>query len=464
MLEKITTLEKENKSLKSSNKPPISKSKEKLKQNEDGGQLQINIDSLKGTKHGWDIMKDTLKIEKNSSYLVFGILGSKLAGKSHLLARLMKNNNDLEYNATKGISFVEYNQYKTIAVDCEGLNAGTEYYSESIIRRFSLKDANKDLTSNNEIRTQVMNDRILTDVFLSEFISEISKILIIVVDILCLSDQKLIERVNVPKDPNKRILIVHNFKHIKTRDQIKKFIKTDILNSFNVSKSLIPNSEVPFYIEKRKNMENVIHYIMACENSEAGDFYNNQTINHIQKTVEICMERRKFDIYSELSDFFQENFRRYFMFQTKPQNPLRLTKKDNKIFIQIDGNFMVSNPVYNAYLPKTENEPKYQLIETKKNFQATIEISDLDTKTLEIYVDKKANFCNMLVVKGEKKEGRLNEGDIVYGNIKSGEFLYEIPIGNRTMELEKEIFKEYKKGVLIIVVEKKQDHEEKIDY
>lgn len=427
-------------------------------------EFQINIDSLMVNKNGWKILKNTLTINKEEEYLIFGLLGSKIAGKSFVLSKLMKTEENNEYIPNKGINFIEFNKYKTIAIDSEGLNAATEYNSEILKKRFSTNNENL-IYEKEEIKTQLINDRILTDVFLSEFITEASQIIIIVVDVLCLSDQKLIERICKKKSNKKRVIIIHNFKHIKSLSQIKNYINKDIINSFQVTKSLIPSTEVTYYIEKNDNKsENISHYIMAQEKSEAGEIYNNACIDHIRKMIEANIERRNFDIYKDLTKFLKENSRSYFQFKNKLENNrIKLKKNIEKFSLEFEGICQISNPIYNDYLPKTMDDPRYQIIENDKKYQCLIEICDLDKKTLALSIDKNINSFNMLIVKGVKKEISQEEGGLVFGNRKTGEFLYQIPLGKRFIFLENEITHEYKKGTLIVIIWKKQDLEEQIN-
>ena len=71
----------------------------------------------------------------------------------------------------------------------------------------------------------------MTEFFLQNLIINISDILLLVVGELTYSEQLLINRIKEvsKKNNKKRILIIHNLKELRTREEVENYIKNTLL-------------------------------------------------------------------------------------------------------------------------------------------------------------------------------------------------------------------------------------------
>jgi len=437
--------------VKKANQNSIKKAKEKS--------IVIKIDSLLAIKKGWEVQKNSLKLEKDAEFLIFGLIGLKNTGKSFLFNKFNDSNlNEEDYFPTNGLNILKLQDSNTICLDSEGIGSAAEYFSEAFLDKLSIKK--EEILKNDELNVQLMTDRILTDLFLNDLICEMSNIFIIVVDFLNQKEQKLIERARNTRDVKKKIIIIHNFKTISSRENLDFFIEKYVKNCFNVIPSIIPQTETPFFIEKSdNNKENILHFILAKENSEAGKLFNPATFEHLKKILDTNLEKRKFDFSSDFINFFEDNFRRYFKF-LKPVQNVSLSVGKDRVFLDFNGDFQVANSMFNDYLPRTTTNPSFDVFELKDKYQCFIEISDLETKVMNLFIEKRKTGLNLLVIKGMKRTRKIDEIENVMGNRKTGEFVFEIPLGENKITLEKDIKYEYKKGVLFVQVGKKVEEEE----
>ena len=169
-------------------------------------------------------------------------------------------------------------------------------------------------------------DKIITELFLQNFIISYSDILILVVGMLTYSEQLLINKIkqeikNNEKD-RKFLIIVHNLKTFTEVGQVEEYIKNRLLKSFslNLSKKQIIN----FDEEKNKDENDdlkkglffeilhcdngrqidVYHLILANEDSKAGKIYNQYTYEFIENFYNNITTIEIFDIIQKVKDKF----------------------------------------------------------------------------------------------------------------------------------------------------------------
>ena len=117
--------------------------------------------------------------------------------------------------------------------------------------------------------------------------------MILVVGILTYSEQKLLNKIkNEIKKLKiiKPLYIIHNLKTFCTKKKFESYIKETLMKSatFTLKKghkitSQIKDEKVTYYFQT-KNHPKIFHLIFANEGSEAGEFYNNFTINFIEQS------------------------------------------------------------------------------------------------------------------------------------------------------------------------------------
>ena len=282
---------------------------------------------------------------------------------------------------------------------------------------------------------------------------------------MSITEQKMIERVANKANGKKKIVILHNFSQITDISKIEGFIENEIINVFpQTTKLVIPDTDtgVCQYIEKRGvNKENIIHLVFAKEDSEAGYLYNSASMKQLKKIIEADLEKRKFDVFQELIDYFGDNYRKYYQFKKRINRDFKLSMKDNRFIIEYDGEVMVSNPIYNEYFSlKDDKKPDFEVFEQDDRYLCYIEICDME-KDIVLNIDNKKNPLNLLTVKGKKKNNKIQTFSL-FGNRKLGNFFHEIPLGPSSILLDKNMKWEYKKGLLFVEIMKKPEEEETI--
>jgi hypothetical protein len=132
-------------------------------------------------------------------------------------------------------------------------------------------------------------DRAITDEFIQDMVVDLSDIVIYVVTTLRISDQlkiRLLQEEMASKDTEnkKKLFILHNFMHLFEISDVQEYIQTDIINGFGGTEIQNLDGE-SWYQSKMLSKFPVVHFIMANDFSEAGEYYNAKTIRLIQKFI-----------------------------------------------------------------------------------------------------------------------------------------------------------------------------------
>lgn len=77
-----------------------------------------------------------------------------------------------------------------------------------------------------------------------------------------------------------KLLVIHNFRGIKTIDDLNLAIDRDILKVFNATKETCSQTQGVFYSSKK-----ILHYIIAEEGSVVGNIYNSKTYEMIKSAI-----------------------------------------------------------------------------------------------------------------------------------------------------------------------------------
>ena len=263
----------------------------------------IDIKSIKDINKGWEI-KMSQKAEreyenlKKDKIIKIGVIGNSNKGKSFILSKISKIKLPVGTSVrTEGLSIKypelkEYENRKIVLLDSCGLETPVLKNNINIVGNKDIKgenkedcnkeEKNKDNQDNiiknnennekkedkNEIKegeNEIQNDKnkidkikketknfkelfkeksrekIITELFLQNYIINNSDILIIVVGILTYSEQKLLNRIKTEIQRakiNKAIFIIHNLITYISIKQVEEYIKDYLLNSatFNLQK------------------------------------------------------------------------------------------------------------------------------------------------------------------------------------------------------------------------------------
>ncbi len=258
-----------------------------------------NINSMKNVKDdGWDFYmnEEGAKISKSETIeerLVIGVMGNRNKGKSFMLQALsgasLKTGTTIN---TIGLS-IKYLDNKYVLLDCAG--------SESPLLGESVN------------MLEISRDKLFTEAFLESYILRKSNVLLLVVGILTFSEQKLINKISKDleklKDKEKKdLIVIHNLQTYETVVDVENYINETLLKSasFKIKKdeSNFGNKEETSEFFYDKENTSVKHFIYARENSEAGNKYNEQTINSIKSIYKISTSKYKYNYKETIIEHF----------------------------------------------------------------------------------------------------------------------------------------------------------------
>ena len=290
----------------------------------------IKCNSILALKNGWEIsMTDEGKKKyfeyKDSKFTKIGVIGSENRGKSTILSDFSKI--ELPTGAsitTEGLSIKypdlgEFKNRKIILLDSAGLetpilkteninpNEESQQDNNEEKKPIKMENGGEEIKHGNKkenvhaIFENKSRDIIQLELFLQNFIIKYSDILILILGKLTINEQKLLLKVN------------SHIKNIYLENILKK----------SSTFSLEENNEINLENEEEsgwkplfepKSEPKIYHLIYAKKGSEAGDFYNQKTINFIYKIVSSGTDIESFDpiecvksYFSEISETILEN-------------------------------------------------------------------------------------------------------------------------------------------------------------
>jgi len=308
---------------------------------EDFYDVVIDIKSIKDVNKGWEIKMNEIGEKrfnefKNQKTLVIGVIGNSNKGKSFILSRISKielpNGTSIR---TEGLSIkypdlTKNKNGKIVLLDSAGLE--TPVLNDNLfLRETGLFDNYQDnnILKNgytNELNEKLMEkakEKLITELFLQNFILFNSDILITVVGILTYSEQKLLNRIKSEliklsknKNNNNTLFVIHNLMTFTTVKQVRQYISDYLLKSatFDLKKRTMISTEksnkkksmnVEYFIEKSNNLK-IFHLIFANEGSDAGNYYNNFTLNFFEKYYQNIIDIKTFDIIKKTQNRFIE--------------------------------------------------------------------------------------------------------------------------------------------------------------
>ena len=291
------------------------------------------------------------------------------------------------------------------------------------------------------------NERRITDFFLQRFIIENANVLLLVVEKLSIDDQFFLNKLTKLIKQNheqflQKIIVIHNLKSMKHIETVKNYIENTLKKSltFNLKEKAdlkLKNRKNDEYnkcrfIEEEEDFseKEIIHLIMAEEGSEAGNFYNESSIEFIRKIAKSITNTKIFDIIDKLKNYFFKISDTILKFEKGRNDTIKIgdikdifdekTEKIQKIKLDYK-NKLTLETIYGD-LPDTFGEPKFNPLH---------HIVSADSKFLKIYLecpgDTKINDIDIsypnnltkIVIKG-KREKQPNK--TMGRKFSSGEF------------------------------------------
>jgi len=312
---------------------------------------------------------------------------------------------------------------------------------------------------NNDFFREKSREKLITELFLQNYIINNSDILIVVVGILTYSEQKLlmkikneIERlkINIP------LFIIHNLITYTSVQQVQDYINEFLLKSatftleegHKVSTKKEAKTGI-YYYEINKNQK-IYHLIFANEGSEAGKYYNQFTLDFLENNyVSIT---KPFDVIETIKDRFAKISQDVILTTDEiiskesfdDSNPELIKLKDEKEII-----LKISFP--DELGSSNGFEPAYNFFKKEDKIIVRVEVPG------NCIIESKIEFAgeyNIIILSGKKKKDKepYIESHNLYNTRKYGDFSLAIPLKTEDYLLCNEPPKiEYRKGVFIII-------------
>jgi len=297
----------------------------------------IDIKSIKDINKGWPIKMNQKGEEnynkyKNEKIIKIGVIGNSNKGKSFLLSKISKFKLPSGYSIkTEGLSIKypelkEYINRKIVLLDSAGLETPVLNEESSNTKNDVNKNDNQkdNLTENNnkekDYFREKSREKLITELFLQNYIINNSDILIIVIGILTYSEQKLLNKIKTEIIKTKKksknnidkplILIIHNLMTYTLVEQVEEYIREILLkcstftlvagHKTSTSKENIKGK----YFYEESNELKIFHLIYANEGSEAGNYYNGFTLNYIEQSYQNITNLTSFDVMKTIKERF----------------------------------------------------------------------------------------------------------------------------------------------------------------
>ena len=436
----------------------------------------VQIDSIKSIKKGWKICmtergKKNYEKYKNEKIVKIGVVGNANKGKSFLLSKISKMSLPSGMSVkTEGLS-IKYPELKgnqnrrIVLLDSAGLETPV---LDSGKNNLEGKDKN-------EIFKEKCRDKLITELFLQNYIIHNSDILIAVVDILSFSEQKLLLKFKKEIENAKRnqpVIVIHNLKTYTTIEQVDDYIENTLLKSatFKLEKGPIvgtknTNFKIKYILYEKANEKTpaIFHLIYANENSKAGSHYNGFTLNFIENSYQSITNHTSYDVIETTKERFiqvskeilekkeKENDITKDSFDERYPNYIKL-KRDKEITLKkcfID-EIGFSNLITNGF------EPKYNVFKKDNKIIIRVEAPGNCPMVAEKIVQGELFIIRL---SGEKKKDIVPEKleDNIYNKREIGKFFLDIPLSSKEYIFsEKPPTFDYHSGVQFIEYELKE--------
>ena len=444
----------------------------------------INIKSIKDIIEGWEIKmskraEENYETFKNDKIIKIGVIGNSNKGKSFLLSKISKINLPSGTSiTTEGLSikYPELDLYKNrriALIDSAGLETPVlkEQQKEKITTNENTNDCPIELETPEIEEKKVENtfkeksrEKLITEVFLQNYIINTSNILIIVVGILTYSEQKLLNRIKteIQKSKiNKQLFIIHNLITYTSIEQVKEYINNVLLKSetFFLEEGHYTSTKLEikkgiYFYEKETN-PTIYHLIFANEGSESGEYYNNFTLDFIENQYLNVTDLKTFDVIETIKDKFLETSKEIF---EKLENPLTkndLDNSDNKIIKlknikELKLKKCLIDELGFSNLRTNGFEPTYNYYKKDNKLIVKVEAPGKSSIKTQIKHEQEYTFIRLIGIKKKDKEPEKIE-DNIFNSREIGNFLLNIPLKTDEYLIKNEKPKiEQIKGIFVI--------------
>ena len=272
---------------------------------------------------------------------------------------------------------------------------------------------------------------------------------------------------------NKPLFIIHNLKTFLKIKQVEDYIENTLKKSatFEIKKGHKITSDIKsengvYFFEKNSNPK-IYHLIFANEGSEAGNYYNNYTLEFIEKNYITVTDLTPYNVIQTIKDNFIE-LSRDIIERTKENQEFQ--KKDI-----IDDDQILKNKLIKLKTPHEITlkrclidelgfsnlkgngfEPKFNYY--KKDNKIIIRVEAPGNSNLDSEIDYSGEYT-IIRINGEKKFDKepKNTNDNIHTSREFGYFNLDIPLKKEDYNLKnKEAIIYEKKGLVMIEYECEQ--------
>ena len=354
----------------------------------------------------------------------------------------------------------KYKNRNIILLDSAGLE------TPLLLDKENLKNIKEETNELNELLKEKARDKLMTELFLQNFIINNSNVLIAVVGILTYSEQKLLNRIREEcKKVNKTLFIIHNLMTFTYIAQVKEYIKNfllkdatfDLVERKEISTKKVIGKNVPYYHEKKEKIK-IFHLIFANEGSEAGNYYNDFALNFFENAYQSFINIESFDIIQRLKerfiqlskDLIEKNEKKLWIEENDFLNNEIILKE--KIFKLKEKREIILKKCYIdelgfSNLRSNGFNPQYNYFERDNKIIVRIEVPGNSKITTDI---KYSGLLSIIEIKGKKWKDKIPENfnDNLLNTREFGEFIIHIPLLKDFANKKPNIFK--KEGIIII--------------
>ena len=429
----------------------------------------IDIKSIKDINTGWKIKmsekaKQNYENYKKEENLKIGIIGNANKGKSFILSKMSKISLPSGTSIrTEGLSIKypeleKFKDRKIVLLDSAGLET-------PILKDLTTQFQDGEEIKEKEFFREKSREKLITELFLQNYIINNSDILIIVVGILTYSEQKLLNRIKTEfikknKKIDKPLFIIHNLMTYETIAQVEEYIDDCLLKSatfdlkkgHNISTKEDQKNGI-YYTEKNSNQK-IFHLIFARENSDAGNHYNEFTLEFLEKSYQNVINLKSYDVIESLKDNFIEISKDILEKTEKPLDKENFDKTNNDMIKLTNANFALKKCLIDelgfSNLKANSFEPTYNCY--KKDNKLIIKIESPGNSTLKSHFEHEAQY-NIIKINGIKKKDKEPENlnDNIYNFREYGPFSLDILLNPEEFIIQNKKPKTYQKlGVLVI--------------
>ena len=279
----------------------------------------------------------------------------------------------------------------------------------------------------------------MTESFLASFVISVSDLLLVVIDSLTFSEQKLLNKIKgeikIKKAP-KKLFVIHNLKTYRTIEQVELYVSEVLLKSltFQLRKEVEDSQSDKKYnfgyhfTEINQKDLKIFHLIFAADGSYAGDYYNKYTIDFIEGQYSNDWKKESFDAVEEIKAIFSDYSPRY-LEQKIYFNDFKSTeddlkdkviklRKEEKLSLKKCNIDEIGLQKFNQY----NFEPKYNYFINGNIFEIRVELPGNVEPT--IYSPKFIGEYTIIMIKGEKKKDKYpkNIEDNIFNTREFGKF------------------------------------------